>query len=97
MASNKVGHFIYKLYDRVWPYFICRFHLHKPSHGASGSLGVAPSELISQEEHVARETPAHLRLAIKPDLRILESNANGDVSASKELAKFGFSRIDNAG
>lgn len=27
VADNKVGHFIYGLKDRIWPDFICHFHL----------------------------------------------------------------------
>ena len=27
VANNKVGHFIYGLKDRVWPDFVCHFHL----------------------------------------------------------------------
>ena len=27
VANNKVGHFIYGLKDRIWPDFICHFHL----------------------------------------------------------------------
>ena len=27
VASNRVGHFIYGLKDRIWPDFICHFHL----------------------------------------------------------------------
>ena len=29
VASNKVGHFIYGLKDRIWPDFICHFHLYR--------------------------------------------------------------------
>ena len=29
VANNKVGHFIYGLKDRVWPDFVCHFHLFK--------------------------------------------------------------------
>ena len=27
VANNKVGHFIYGLKDRIWPDFVCHFHL----------------------------------------------------------------------
>lgn len=35
VASNRVGHFIYGLKDRIWPDFICHFHLFRgvPDHG----------------------------------------------------------------
>ena len=29
VASNRVGHFIFGLRDRIWPNFICHFHLHR--------------------------------------------------------------------
>ena len=29
VASNHVGHFIFGLRDRIWPDFICHFHLHR--------------------------------------------------------------------
>ena len=29
VASNRVGHFIFGLRDRIWPDFVCHFHLHK--------------------------------------------------------------------
>ena len=29
VASNRVGHFIYGLRDRIWPDFVCHFHLHR--------------------------------------------------------------------
>ena len=29
VASNKVGHFIYGLHDRVWPDFVCHFSLYR--------------------------------------------------------------------
>ena len=31
LASNKVGHFIYDLKDRIWPDFVCHFHLFRPT------------------------------------------------------------------
>ena len=31
VASNKVGHFIYHLKDRIWPDFVCHFHLFRPT------------------------------------------------------------------
>ena len=27
VANNKVGHFIHRLRDRIWPDFVCHFHL----------------------------------------------------------------------
>ena len=37
VASNRVGHFIYGLKDRIWPDFICHFHLF---HGVPDHAGV---------------------------------------------------------
>src|SRR4051812_28376969 len=38
VASNKVGHFIYHLKDRIWPDFVCHFNLFS-EHWRNSSLG----------------------------------------------------------
>lgn len=35
VASNKVGHFIYGLKDRVWPDFVCYFSFYRGVHPES--------------------------------------------------------------
>lgn len=84
VASNKVGHFIYKLQDRVWPDFVCHFHLFKQGVVDYGFLD---NHWYSDHEPVV--TSAQRSLAIMPDLSSLTSSARGDHSANKELSKFG--------
>jgi hypothetical protein len=38
VASNKVGHFIYSLRDRVWPDFICHLSLYRGVHPSVSGL-----------------------------------------------------------
>lgn len=87
MASNKVGHFIYKLHDRVWPDFICRFHLFK-----SLAVNWESNAILPDEDDTLRANSVHRPMAIRPNLQVLKLNARGDSSASKELENFGFSR-----
>jgi hypothetical protein len=39
VASNRVGHFIYGLKERIWPDFICHFHLFRGDANQSDSHG----------------------------------------------------------
>ena len=39
VASNRVGHFIFGLRDRIWPDFICHFHLHRGATSRSRIVG----------------------------------------------------------
>ena len=39
VASNRVGHFIYGLRDRIWPDFIYHFHLHRGSRSHRQPFG----------------------------------------------------------
>ena len=54
VANNKVGHFIYGLKDRVWPDFICHFHLFNgrfnraPSPNSSWHADVVLLELTAR-------------------------------------------------
>ena len=89
LASSKVGHFIYGLKDRVWPDFICHFHLfrgEKPSADSApfGSDGYWFS--TEQDLHVAQRSPT----LIRPNLNFLAKSASLDhTSSSAELSKFG--------
>ena len=47
VANNKVGHFIYSLKDRVWPDFVCHFHLF---NGRFNRAPVAASYWHADEE-----------------------------------------------
>jgi hypothetical protein len=89
VASNKVGHFIYGLKDRIWPDFVCHFSLHRGVHPRI--LGF-PDDPVngwssnSENLEVAQRSPTNLR----PNLDILVSTAKADKgSSSQELAKFG--------
>lgn len=85
VASNKVGHFIYGLRDRIWPDFICHFRLYKEHCSLPVSLRPgwhADNEIIGVS---TRSSPA-----VKSDLRFLHDSALNDHSSAPELAKFGF-------
>lgn len=87
VASNKVGHFIYGLRDRIWPDFICHFSLFKDR-----DLLAAP--LVDKSWHWDQEisdVAIHSPRAIKSNLKFLEHSAALDDSATPELVKFGLS------
>lgn len=89
VASNKVGHFIYGLKDRVWPDFICHLSLYKELITRQGHL---PDLFWCSDYHlsdIAIRTP----VAVKSDLRFLEDSSRNDDSSHSELAKFGLSKI----
>jgi hypothetical protein len=95
VASNKVGHFVYGLKDRVWPDFVCHFSLFRGEHPMiTGFHNFPDSTWHSSEENVvvAQQSPTKLN----PSLHLLRSSAHADVSGNsiKELAKFGFNRSD---
>lgn len=83
IASNKVGHFIYRLRDRIWPDFICRFNLY-------GHHQLANSRFSSDwhADHQLPEIVSRTPMAIKSTLSFLQSRAGSDVAASSELSKF---------
>lgn len=89
MASNRVGHFIYGLKDRVWPDFVCHFHLFKNNvdYSSWDNSWHFNDELCD----ISARTP----IAIQLDLGFLRKSAAHDHSADKELAKFGFSFNDS--
>jgi hypothetical protein len=77
VASNKVGHFVYGLKDRVWPDFVCHFSLFR---------GVPPSSSVSQatdfwlknsryaKDYVSSDQQHNV--AIKPNLDVLWRSSN---------------------
>jgi hypothetical protein len=94
-SSNKVGHFVYGLKDRVWPDFVCHFSLFRGEHPMiTGFHNFPDYTWHSSEENivVAQRSPTKLN----PSLHLLRSSAHDDLSGSstKELAKFGFKRSD---
>jgi hypothetical protein len=93
VASNKVGHFVYGLKDRIWPDFVCHFSLFRgvpPSitgfYKASDYIWSSRSENID----LAQRSPTRLN----PNLDILRRSSLRDESGASdiELAKFGFVR-----
>ena len=76
VASNKVGHFIYALRDRVWPDFICHFGLFKQPWTApfDGSDGW-------NTPHEINELWSRAPKAIRSNLGFLEQSASKDNSS----------------
>lgn len=91
MASNKVGHFIYGLKDRIWLDFICHFSLYGPHHHFwspvdSNSGWSADRELYN----LVSRSP----VAVKSNLNFLRNSAHLDGNDSlAELLKFGLIKV----
>lgn len=83
VASNKVGHYVYSLKDRVWPDFVCHFHLFRGGHSVhSRSVGWhADCENL--------KVSARSKTALRTNLDFLKASAVGDSSSAGELMKFG--------
>jgi hypothetical protein len=86
VSSNKVGHFIYGLKDRVWPDFVCHFSLYR---GDISSIDHQFKGKWFSSEHlveVAQRSPTKF----SPNLDVLAESARRDpFSSASELAKFG--------
>lgn len=89
MANNKVGHFIYRLKDRVWPDFVCHFHLF---NGCFAHAPILDSSWHANKELVDIST--RCPLALKSSLNFLHSGSTMDVNSKKVLCKFGLVSID---
>jgi hypothetical protein len=90
VSSNKVGHFIYGLKDRIWPDFICHFSLFRGIHPRlSGFTHDLEKSWLSNDQNlvIAQRSPTKLR----PRLDVLRDSAANDCSgvSALELAKFG--------
>ena len=81
VASNKVGHYIFALKDRVWPNFICHFCLFKENVDYSYDSGSWHLDL-EVLEIVARKP-----MAIKSSLDFLHASAKKDHSVPKNMDK----------
>jgi hypothetical protein len=86
VSSNKVGHFIYGLKDRVWPDFVCHFTLYRGdvSHLATPS---EDSSWFSSDQllDIAQRSPTRFT-----SLKVLKDSAERDpFSSSSELVNFG--------
>lgn len=90
VAGNKVGHFIHGLKDRIWPDFICHFHLY---NGRYTGFQLNDSHWHADEtiDSIAARTPR----AVKINTKFLEQSAATDASAGKELSKFGLIPISH--
>ena len=85
VASNRVGHFIYGLRDRIWPDFICHFHLFRPEAIRSNHLdNFWHSDIHSPE--VASRSP----VAFRSKLSFLQGGLHHTDASKAELQKFGF-------
>jgi hypothetical protein len=98
VASNKVGHFIYGLKDRIWPDFVCHFSLFHGTHPRiSGFYHDSDYSWSSADQNivVAQRSPTKLHA----NLSFLKKSAlSKDSSHSTlELAKFGFDRAQILG
>lgn len=82
VASNRIGHFIYGLKNRVWPDFICHFHLFK------GDLGTNRDNHWHADVHFP-ELSARSGMVIKSGWLDSQCDKGFDPSSSRELAKFG--------
>jgi hypothetical protein len=94
VSSNKVGHFIYGLKDRIWPDFICHFSLFRGIHPfITGFFKASDYNWSSRSENVdlAQRSPTKLN----PNLDILRKSSLMDDSGASdiELAKFGLDLV----
>ena len=81
MAGNKVGHFIHGLKDRIWPDFICHFHLYK-----GGSARVYTSNDTRHADEELPELSGQRPIAIQSKLG--STNPTCVSNSMQQLAKF---------
>ena len=84
VAGNKVVHFIHGLKDRIWPDFICHFHLFNGRFNGFKHLDYSwhADERI---ESIAHRSP----VAVRTTPKVFSQPTGKDHSTSKELRKFG--------
>ena len=81
VANNKVGHFIYSLKDRVWPDFVCHFHLF------NGRFNQAP--VAASCWHADEELPELIgRRPIAIQSKLVLTNHTSVSTSMQQLAKF---------
>lgn len=90
VASNRVGHFVYGLKDRIWPNFGCHFRLFKDY------VDYSLDDLSWHWDREIPEVSSRSHMVIKSSLDFLSDCARGDVSSASELQKFGFN-MSNVG
>lgn len=85
VASNRVGHFIYGLRDRLWPDFVCHFRIFKPN-----SLDFLVNDDLWHADNEIEGVSARKPMAISSKLAFLHHSATLDKSnSSVVLNKFG--------
>lgn len=82
LASIRVGHFIYGLKDRVWPDFVCQFHLYKGDHGFNKDYGWHADQELT-------DISARRGLAIQSNWLKSQASMPIDPSSSDVISKFG--------
>ena len=82
VANNKVGHFIYALRDRIWPDFVCHFHLF------NGRFAKQFSGSHWHADHEFGEILDRRPVAIAASLDFLRKGQSTDYTSAKELSKF---------
>lgn len=90
VANNKVGHFIYGLRDRIWPDFICHFHLF---NGRFAKLASFDSSWHADE--VLQELSACHPVAVQSSLKFPTSNDHACRNIYSELNKFDIRPINS--
>lgn len=83
VANNKVGHFIYGLKDRIWPDFICHFHLF---NGCFSKLSSLDKQWHADTE--LQELSARSPLAIKSKFNFSPQPQVLGKCSQAELQKF---------
>ena len=72
VASNKVGHFVYSLRDRVWPDFTCHFHLFRGDPKVFPSDNIDKAAAVWFEDFFARQKVSRRSLAVHTNLDFLK-------------------------
>ena len=92
VASNKVGHFIYGLKDRVWPDFICHFQLFRGD--TARSVEMAADFWLNSVKRC--HAPISGSIAVRTNLDFLKGNAQvtrnnlvSDASGARDKIHFG--------
>lgn len=90
VANNSVGHFICRLKDRIWPDFVCHFHLF------NGRFAKAPIfESCWHADTELSDISDHRPIALKSTLGFLRSGSKLAPSSEAALSKFGLVPIDH--
>ena len=89
VANNKVGHFIYGLKDRIWPDFVCHFHLF------NGRFSRFSNDHHWHADEELSDLSSRRTMAIKSNLGFLHKHDTLDNSSDHELSKFHITPINH--